>query len=136
MQLHRELHTIRSRGAELVVVGQGNSRWARAFRERLALSSPVYVDPEREIYAALGMKRGVASQLTLGALRNYWRALRSGHFPRGLLGDTLQQGGVLVVLPGGRIAYRYLSREAGDHPPVADVLAALPALGARATTGP
>lgn len=127
MQLHRELDTIRSRGAELVVVGQGSSRWARAFRERLALQNPVYVDPERELYGALGMKRGVGSLLTLGALRNYWRALRSGYFPRGLLGDTLQQGGVLVVLPGGRIAYRYLSREAGDHPPVADVLAALPA---------
>ena len=125
MQLHRELDTVRSRGAELVVVGQGNSRWARAFRERLALQNPVYVDPEREIYRALGMKRGLGSQLTLGALRNYWRALRSGYFPRGLLGDTLQQGGVLVLLPGGRIAYRYLSREAGDHPPVADVLAAL-----------
>ena len=126
MQLHRELPAIRSRGAELVVVGQGNSRWARAFRERLALQSPVYVDPERELYRALGMKRGVGSQLTLGALRNYWRALRSGYLPSGLLGDTLQQGGVLVVLPRGRIAYRYLSREAGDHPPVADVLAALP----------
>lgn len=126
MQLHRELHTIRSRGAELVVVGQGSSRWARAFRERLALQNPVYVDPERGLYGALGMKRGIGSQLTLGALGNYWRAMRSGYFPRGLLGDSLQQGGVLVVLPGGRIAYRYLSREAGDHPPVADVLAALP----------
>ena len=125
MQLHRELDTIRSRGAELAVVGQGNTRWARAFRERLALRNPVYVDPERELYRALGMKRGIGSQLTLGALGNYWRALRSGYLPSGLLGDTLQQGGVLVVLPGGRIAFRYLSREAGDHPPVTDVLTAL-----------
>jgi hypothetical protein len=32
---------------------------------------------------------------------------------------------VLVVRPGGEILYRYLSTFAGDHPPVADVLAIL-----------
>jgi hypothetical protein len=35
-------------------------------------------------------------------------------------------GGVLVVMQGGRVVYRYLSRAAGDHPPLTEVLAALP----------
>ena len=38
-------------------------------------------------------------------------------------GDPWQQGGVLVVLPGGRVVYRYLSSAAGDHPAPAAVVA-------------
>lgn len=40
-------------------------------------------------------------------------------------GDAFQNGGVLVVRPGGEVAYRYISEVSGDHPPVADVLAAI-----------
>jgi hypothetical protein len=32
---------------------------------------------------------------------------------------------VVVVKPDGTVAYRYASKHAGDHPAVADVLAAL-----------
>jgi hypothetical protein len=50
-------------------------------------------------------------------------------------GDAWQLGGVLVVRKGGEVAYRHLSAEAGDHPPVADVLAALGAAGRAARRG-
>jgi hypothetical protein len=46
-------------------------------------------------------------------------------------GDPWQLGGVLVIRPGGELTYRQASREAGDHPPVEEILAAL-APGARA----
>ena len=41
------------------------------------------------------------------------------------MGDPWQQGGVIVVRPGGEIAYRFASRESGDHPRIDDVLAPL-----------
>jgi hypothetical protein len=126
VQLHRELGEIRRRGAELVLVGNGSRHFAAAFREEMKIAAPLYVDTRREAYRALGMKRTVLGSIGPHVLKSAVRALRSGFRQKGVQGDPWQQGGVLVVLPGGEIAYRYLSERAGDHPPVADVLAALP----------
>ena len=125
--MRREIDTIHARGAELVVVGCGNRHFAQGFREELALTTPVYVDTRRDAYRALGMKRGVFRTLTLTTLQNMVRAWRTGARQRRVQGDPWQMGGILVVRPGGHVAYRYLSEVPGDHPPLADVLAALPA---------
>lgn len=125
-QLRRETKAIQERGAELIVVGNGNRHFAQAFREEMDLRTPLYVDTKRDAYRALGMKRSVAAVLSIDTLKNTWRALRSGSRQKRVQGDAWQMGGVLVVLPGGRVAYRYLSEVPGDHPPVADILAALP----------
>ncbi len=128
--MHRELSAIRARGAELILVGNGNRHFAEAFRSDLGITAPTYVDTKREAYRALEMKRGFMR--TLGSLdtwKGFGRALRGGFRQKGVQGDPWQMGGVLVVLPGGQVAYRYLSESAGDHPPVADVLAALPVAG-------
>ena len=126
MQLHRELSTIRERGAELVMIGNGNRHFAAAFATQFGITSPLYVDPKRDSYRALGMKRGLFA--TLGSLASFGsvrRAMRAG-FRQGLTrGDAWQLGGVLVVARGGEILYRHLSEAAGDKAPVADVLAAL-----------
>lgn len=126
MQLHREHPRIRAKGAELVLIGNGNRRFAAAFRDELAIAAPVYVDTERRAYRALGMKRGVGSPRGLLATAgNAARAWRAGFRQTSVQGDAWQLGGVLVVRPGGRVAYRYASDAAGDHPPVEDILAAL-----------
>ncbi len=124
--MHRELPRIRRAGADLAFVGNGSRRFAAAFRDELGLEAPVYVDTARDSYRALGMKRSlVATVLSPRAWSHGVRALRGGARQKGIKGDAWQLGGVLVVAPGGRVAYRFLSSEAGDHPPVADVLAAL-----------
>ena len=143
-QLRREIDGIHARGAELVVIGNGTLFVARAFRDDLGLTSPLYVDPTRASYRAMGMKRGVRKTIGspriwlrhLAALRVGVRERRVGAIIRGWSrafstliptahGDAWQLGGVMIVLPGGRVPYRYVSEEAGDHPPVADILAAL-----------
>lgn len=127
MQLHRESGRIRAAGAELVFVGNGNRHFAAAFRDELGLDEAIYVDTTRESYRALGMKRSVVGTILSPRTWSHGvRALKRGSRQKGVKGDAWQLGGVLVVLPGGRIAYRYLSREAGDHPPIAEILAAVP----------
>ncbi len=146
MQLRREVDRLHAHGAELVVIGNGTPHFARAFREDIHLDTPLYVDTSCASYRALGMKRGLAR--TLGSWRtwvNLFRALRDGVREKrvtvilrwwrlsvpvlipGAQGDAWQLGGVLVVLPDGRIPYRYLSTIAGDHPQTTEVLAALAA---------
>jgi hypothetical protein len=146
-QLRREVDSIHAQGAELVIIGNGTEHFAEAFRQDLRLETPLYVDTTRASYRALGMKRGIAR--TLASWRTWvgqLRALRDGVLQKrvrvilrwwyrsvpalvpGTQGDAWQLGGILVVLPDGRVPYRYLSTVAGDHPPVYEVLAALKAI--------
>ncbi len=124
--MHREVEKIRKAGAELVLVGFGDLRWAKAFQEEFHFSCPIFVDSSRAAYKALGMRRGIARTFSLSSV---WagrrRAARGGFRQKGVKGDPWQLGGVLVVARGGRVAYEHFSETASDHPPLEDVLAAL-----------
>jgi hypothetical protein len=126
VQLHHEKDAIHGRGAELIVVGNGNRHFAQAFAEDVGLTTPLYVDTKRDAYRALQMKRSLGSVVNTQILGNMARALKSGFRQKGVQGDAWQLGGVLVVTKKGEIAYRYLSDAAGDHPPVREVIAAIP----------
>jgi NAD(P)-dependent dehydrogenase (short-subunit alcohol dehydrogenase family) len=121
---------IRARGAELVIVGNGAVHFARAFREDFALAGRLLVDPELRAYRAAGLRRGRVELLSPRLPFHALRALRSGARQGAVQGDPWQLGGVFVIRPGGKLAFRHVSRDAGDHPPVRDVLDAL-APGAR-----
>jgi NAD(P)-dependent dehydrogenase (short-subunit alcohol dehydrogenase family) len=123
--LRDRIEDIRERGAELVIVGNGAANFAAAFQEDFALDCPVLVDPELRAYRAAGLRRGRVELLSPRVPLNALRALRSGSRQTGVQGDPWQLGGVFVIRPGGELGYRYLSREAGDHPPVEDILSAL-----------
>ena len=122
VQVHRERNTIRKRGAELVFIGIGNRHFAEAFQKQFDIQSPLYVDTKRDAYRALGMRCGFSDIFNLTSLRNMKRSLRAGFRPGLIQGDGRQLGGVVVVRPGGQVAYSYLSSGGGDHPPVADIL--------------
>jgi NAD(P)-dependent dehydrogenase (short-subunit alcohol dehydrogenase family) len=123
--LRDRIGDIRARGAELVIVGNGAEHFARAFREDFELDCPVLVDPELRSYRAAGLRRGRVEVLSPRLAGNALRALRGGFRQTGVEGDPWQLGGVFVVRPDGALTYRYASREAGDHPPPEDILAAL-----------
>jgi hypothetical protein len=126
VQVHRARQEIRERGAEVAIVGNGASPFARAFREDLGLDVPLYTDPSLETYRALAFNRGLArTALSPRIWAHAARALAGGFLQGRTQGDALQIGGVVVVRPGGMLAYRYASAEAGDHPPIANILAAL-----------
>jgi hypothetical protein len=104
-------------GARLVVIGNGWPAMAKAFAERTGFSPSVTLltDPGRESYRLAGFKRSVL--LTLGphawfaAVRALLRGFRQGRFA----GDAWQQGGTLVVAPGGKVLFRHVSLAPGHH---------------------
>lgn len=120
-----EIDAFRSRGASLVIVGNGGSEFARAFREDLGLEGTILVDPDLVSYRAAGLRRGRTEILSPRLFSNAARALQAGYRQNSVEGDPWQLGGVFVVRPGGELLYAYRSREAGDHPEPADLLAAL-----------
>jgi NAD(P)-dependent dehydrogenase (short-subunit alcohol dehydrogenase family) len=119
------MDAIGARGAELIVVGNGSTDFAAAFREDHALDCPLLVDPELVAYRAAGLRRGRVEILSPRLARNAARALRAGFRQSGVQGDPWQLGGVFVIRPESQLTYRYVSREAGDHAPVEEILAAL-----------
>lgn len=126
MQLHREQAAIEARGGRLAYVGNGDAQFAREFKEALRLQAPVYVDPTRSTYRALGMRQGLSLTVSSAASwKNTLRALRSGFHVAAGQGDPWQNGGLLVVRPGGAIAFRHVDEAPGDLAPIAGVLAAL-----------
>lgn len=127
---------IRELGAELVIIGNGAAHFAEAFREDFDLDCPILVDPELRAYRAAGLRRGRVELLSPRVPRNAVRALRSGSRQTGVQGDPWQLGGVFVIRPGGDLTYRYVSSEAGDHPPVEDILSALAEDAAPITPAP
>lgn len=130
----------RKLGAELVVIGNGASGFAAAFREDFELDSPLLVDPELRAYRAAGLRRGRVEALSPRLPLHALRALRGGSRQGAVQGDLWQLGGVFVIRPGGELAYRYASREAGDHPPVQEIVDALgkdaPALSEQSGSSP
>jgi NAD(P)-dependent dehydrogenase (short-subunit alcohol dehydrogenase family) len=123
--LRDRIGEFRSRGAELLIVGNGAQNFAAAFREDLGLDCPLLVDPELRAYRAAGLRRGRVELLSPRLASNALRALRAGARQGAVEGDPWQLGGVFVIRRGGALAFRHVSREAGDHPRIEDVLRAL-----------
>ncbi|KAM4879113.1 peroxiredoxin-like 2C isoform 2-T2 [Sylvia borin] len=91
----------------------------------------MYVDPQREIYKILGMKRGegnnvsvrsphVKSNTFLGSIRSIWRAMTGPAFD--FQGDPIQQGGALIIGPGNEVHFLHLDKNRLDHVPINTVL--------------
>jgi len=124
-ELSAQRDRLRSLGAELIVIGHGTIEEARALREELRLTSPIFTDPGRDAYRALGMRRGwhtsLSPRVILRAARARWMGFRQTR----IAGDPFQQGGVVVIARGGEERYRFISREAGDHPRPSEIVAAL-----------
>lgn len=125
------LPEIRRRGADLIIVGNGQPQHATDFRDTEHVESPLYVDPELRAYAAAGLKRGLRSSLSPGVFLRGVRAFREGKRQGATMGDPWQQGGVFIIRPGNRVEFSYISEEAGDHPSVEAIISALDKVGRR-----
>ncbi len=123
--MREHIQEIRGRDAELVVVGNGAPHFARSFREDFDLDGPLLVDPDLVAYRAAGLRRGRVELLSPRLPGSALRALASGARQAGVQGDPWQLGGVFVIRPGGELVYRHVSGDAGDHPPVEEILDAL-----------
>ncbi|EAW92661.1 chromosome 9 open reading frame 21, isoform CRA_a [Homo sapiens] len=103
----------------LIVIGQSSYHHIEPFCKLTGYSHEIYVDPEREIYKRLGMKRGeeIASS---GSLQSLWRAVTGPLFD--FQGDPAQQGGTLILGPGNNIHFIHRDRNRLDHKPINSVL--------------
>lgn len=119
------LESIRARGAELVIIGNGARLFAQGFREDLALDCPILIDPDLVSYRAAGLRRGRVELLSPLLLVNGLRAWQTGARQEGVQGDPWQLGGVFVIRPDGTTSFCQRSSVAGDHADIREIMAAL-----------
>ncbi|KAM6169561.1 peroxiredoxin-like 2C [Rhynchocyon petersi] len=115
----------------LIVIGQSSYHHIKPFCKLTGYAYEIYVDPEREIYRRLGMKRGeeigssrqsphVKSNLLSGSIQSLYRAVTGPLFD--FQGDPAQQGGTLILGPGNNIHFMHLDKNRLDHKPINSVL--------------
>jgi hypothetical protein len=121
------------RGARLVIVVPVAVDRAREWRAAAGIATPVWADPEKALYAALGALRPRGTWTLRPAI--LWRGfveLLHGNVPRKAPGvDPLHQGVDCVVDAGGTIVELHRPVNAGDRLSVADILATLDRLAPR-----
>ncbi|KAG1930297.1 peroxiredoxin-like 2C [Pimephales promelas] len=121
-------HMLQESNVRLVVIGQSSYSHIEGFCSLTGYPHEIYVDPERQIYKKLGMRRGetymetpsnsphVKSSPLIGSLRSMWRAMTSPAFD--FQGDPLQQGGALIVGPGPEVHFAHFDMNRLDHMPI------------------
>ena len=119
MSEHRD--SFRAAGASLLAIGNGSALMARDFTEKFEVDFPVYTDPGRTTYKLAGFKRSALffGPRTLGHGR---RARKAGFKQGSVAGDPWQQGGEVILAPGGELLYCRASSGPGDHAPVEELL--------------
>jgi peroxiredoxin len=116
-------------GAEVVAVGTGDERYAKAFVAEEAIPYPVLVDDHGEAATAASVRKVPFLKLLFdprsmsGALRAYragFRVRRSGK-------RVTQLGATFVIGPGPVVVYQHVDEHTADHAPLDEVLAAVTA---------
>jgi hypothetical protein len=116
----------RKKGAQVTVVGLGDSSYARFFREKSGIKFTLLIDEKREAYKAVGLRH--ASLLHLLRRDNMQarrRAQAAGHKQHKLGKDPLQLGGSFVFAPGNKDLFVHVSETFGDNASPADMLKSL-----------
>jgi peroxiredoxin len=117
---------IQELGAEVVVIGTGDLRYARAFAEEERIPFPVLVDDDARAADAARVERvGIARLFALASLLPTARALRAG-YGIGRPGKRVNQlGATFVVAPGGILLLRHYDAHPADHAPMPAIFDAL-----------
>src|SRR4051812_814796 len=118
-QLREILPELRKGGADLYVIGSGTPEQAKHFMERSKLDAKAFVSQDLRAYEAAKLRRSFLSVVNPSLVKNFFRARVGGGFKQGRTqGDTWQQGGVVVVAPGGKVLFHHADNAAGDPVPL------------------
>ncbi|KAK3794408.1 hypothetical protein RRG08_019375 [Elysia crispata] len=128
------LEYLQNAEVRLVVIGPAPHRFIKPFRQLTGLNHTLYVDPDREIYKALGCvenlvagsletSKHIKSGFLSGVASSVWRAMRSSG-RKEFQGDIKQQGGSFVMGPGDVCQFSHIDQGSTDHCQLNDLLSA------------
>jgi len=124
VDIKEQMETFNKLNVRIVVIGNGTPNFIEGFRNDTGYSGDLFTDPSLKSYQLLNFKKSVKSLLGLKTMKSALHALSTGYMQKGIQGDALQQGGVVVVDSGGDPFYFYANTEAGDHAPLDEIIKA------------
>jgi hypothetical protein len=124
--LREHEQAFRKKGATLAVIGLGDRRYARVFREDSGITFPLLIDEQRQAYRAVDLRSANLLHLLRkdnAAARK--RAGAAGHRQHKLGQNPFQLGGSFVFGPGNVDHFAHVSETFGDNARPEKLLAAL-----------
>jgi hypothetical protein len=124
------LPEIRAAGADVLAVGTAAGWQAEALMhgtpDRAPLGFPCVVDPDHNLYRALGLGRVAWYEWATPRLwRNYLGAYRRGARQGKVTGDIHQKPGVAVIAADRTLRWLHRASTVGDYPALSTVVDAL-----------
>lgn len=120
----REAHPVIALDADVLAVATGADYQARRLMAE-GLPFPALVDPDKQLYRALGIERIAWDQwFRLSTWRRYLRSVGRARQGRPT-GDILQAPGVAILEPPGILRWLHRGYTLGDYPPLGEILDAL-----------
>ncbi|KAF8837370.1 hypothetical protein BDN67DRAFT_205350 [Paxillus ammoniavirescens] len=127
-----------SAGKQVVVIGCGSYEPIAQYKETAATPFPIYADPSRKLYHALGMtieslaltpageprKSYLQKGDTVNALRSIWRGPLKNPLLIGKQGNISQLGGEFIFEPGPKCTFASRMQHTQDHVEVAELMKA------------
>jgi peroxiredoxin len=125
--LRDHYEAITTTGAEVVAIGTGDERYAKAFVDELQVPFPVLVDDAADAANAAAVKKVNFATLLFDprSIKGARRAHREGYRVKKSGKRVNQLGATFVVGPGSHVRYEHVDAHTADHAPVEEVLAAL-----------
>ncbi|KAG5726143.1 hypothetical protein E4T56_gene2502 [Termitomyces sp. T112] len=129
-------NTIGHSHVKLAVVGCGDWQPIQSYANTTKFSGPIYADPSRSLYRALGMNieklegtppvQQRKSYLTTGPLKNAMKSIWKGPLKHpnllGKQGNISQLGGDFVLGPGLICSFAWRMQHTEDHVEIAELL--------------
>ena len=119
---------ITTAGAEIVAVGTGDERYAKAFVAEEQVPFPVLVDDAGRAASAAAVRKVNFAALLFDprSLKGARQAHRDGYRVKKSGKRVNQLGATFVLGPGSQARYEHIDAHTADHAPLAEVFAALP----------
>lgn len=103
----------------------GQPKHAQQFCGKLAPNVNCLTDETSEPYHTYGLQQGkwLGELFSLEVIKAGARAAANGASQGATIGDSKMLPGTFVVDQQGVLRYTYYSKHAGDHPPIAELIA-------------
>jgi peroxiredoxin len=123
LELHKDELT--TAGLQIVGVAMGQPKHAKRYCGKLAPGMTCLTDETTLPYQIYGLQQGKLKELmSPSVVAASLRALARGSSQGKAIGDAKMLPGTFIVDQQGIIHYAYYSKHAGDHPAIADLVAA------------
>lgn len=109
---------------EVVIISFGSVKGAKKWLQDTKCEFRMFVDPERQLYNALGLKRSVAKVWSISALIYYAEQKRANRKLVAMFeeDDPTQMGGDFVFDKNGKLVLIHRSKVSTDRPSVENLL--------------